>query len=91
MNYGKKELAIANSGEEFKETSSGWIGTKIRKGKQLGKIIDDHNGMFRRLTVLFKNGKKEDIVLNNIGTDSPEVHKYEYQTKMQGKLTWYRF
>ena len=91
MNYGKKELAIANSGGEFKEANSGWIGTKIRKGKRLGKIIDDHNGLYRRLTVLFRDGKREDIVLNNTGPDNPEVHKYEYQTTMENKLIWHKF
>jgi len=85
----KQKLKIANEGGEFQENSNSWIGTKIKKGKRLGIVIQDFNGMNRRLVVKFKDGKQEDIVMNNIGEDLGYIHKYEWY-EPRSKL-WYRF
>jgi hypothetical protein len=56
-----------------------WRGTKIRKGDKIGKVITDDNlGRFRFLTVLFSDGIKEKIGLNNCGPDYDYVHEFEW-------------
>ena len=68
-----------------------WIGTRVRKGDMIGKIINDSNWRYRILTVQFENGTKEDITLNNIGPDPESVHQYEWECELEGKKIWYRF
>lgn len=69
---------------------AGWIGVKIKKGKSIGKVINDSNGMYRILTVLFSdNNYEEEIVLNNVGENDPKVKKYKWYYKKTGK--WYNF
>ena len=87
----KQKLEIINNGGEIDVTEEydSWKGIAIRKIDKLGKVIEDMNGMFRRLTVEFKDGTQEVIRLNNIGDDPQECHQYEWYDK-QNKI-WYRF
>lgn len=60
------------------ETENNWIGTKIRKGNKYGVVIEDSNGVFRVLTVLFEDKTKEEIWMANIGPDPESVHEFEW-------------
>ena len=83
----EEQLEIANNGGYFEETSiNSWKGKSIRKGKLLGKVIKDENGITRKLTVKFPTGN-EFIIMNNIGEDSDYIHQYEWLYKK----TWYSF
>lgn len=85
-----EQLKIANNGGQFEETGEhSWVGTKIRKGKMLGKVIRDTNGAYRTLTVKFDDGSEEDITMNNIGPDPEYVHAYEWLEK--NRKVWYKF
>ena len=86
-----QKLKIANSGGSFKEENSGWVGTIIRKGKMLGKVVMDMNGAYRDLTVKFDDGHTEVISMSNTGPDSESVHQYEWQRNYDGQKKWYRF
>lgn len=82
------KLNIANSGGSFRETGKdNWVGTRIRKGEKLGKVVEDWNGRHRDLVVWFDDGTKETIGLNNIGPNDKEVAQYEW---LHGD-TWYQF
>ena len=84
----QEKLRIANSGGFFKETgSNSWVGSAIRKGNKMGKVVSDLNGMCRRLKVEFDDGSHDEIVLNNLGPDPEECHQYEWLSKEK----WYRF
>jgi hypothetical protein len=86
---GQEKLAIANAGGMFQETDEhSWVGHKIRKGKKTGKVIEDWNGGTRNLVVLFDDGSKETIILNNIGANSEQVHQYAWHNKHLG---WVKF
>ncbi len=86
----EEKLAIANNGGRFKESGwRSWVGTKIRKGKKIGKVIEDWNGAYRDLVVAFEDKTKETISLNNLGKDWEYVHQYEWENKRDGN--WYRF
>lgn len=82
------KLHIANSGGTFNESgTSSWKGTEIRKGKKLGKVVRDENGMYRILTVRFEDKTEEKITMNNVGKDPESVHLYEWKSGDK----WYRF
>ena len=82
------KLFIANSGGTFEETGNhSWRGKGIRKGKKLGRVIKDENGMYRILTVLFEDGSEEKITMNNIGISPKSVEQYEWKCGDK----WYQF
>ena len=85
----EEKLKIANAGGSFEEDfgNSSWVGTLIKKGEKHGEVIRDRNGSLRQLTVLFNDLRVEEIVMNNVGKDTEEVHQYEWYS--DGK--WYRF
>lgn len=71
-----------------------WLGTKIRKGRKLGKVVQDKNGVFRILTVQFEDGTKEEIWLANMGPSPKEVQDFEWFCKKEDSAidqTWVRF
>lgn len=72
--------------------SDTWVGTRIRKGEREGAVIIDSNGFKRLLVVEFDDGTREDILLNNMGPDAPQVHDYEWWN-ITGPLAnqWLRF
>ena len=66
--------------DEFINESNSWKNTKVRnKDGKKGIIIDDINGMFRTLTIKWEDGKKYDLVLNNVGKDPKDEEGVEWE------------
>lgn len=72
---------------------STWVGHKIKNPKgKIGKVIEDNNeGMFRTLTVKFANGKTEDLVLNNVGSNFPDAKQWSWEYKNETRSKWVKF
>jgi len=71
---------------------SDWLGTRVRKGKRYGTVIEDSDGPYGILYVkMDDSNKKETIVMYNLGEDPPEVHAWEWQPYKEKPELWYRF
>jgi hypothetical protein len=56
---------------------------------EIGEVINDDNGLFRILTVKFKDGHKEELMLANIGPNPERSRKWKwYYNIMNSEPKW---
>lgn len=69
-----------------------WYGQVMRDNKgKIGKVVGDTNGGSRILTILFEDGDKYDLFLNNLGMDCMDNRGIMWQIDvgdLKGKWTY---
>jgi len=71
---------------------SDWLGIRVRRGDQYGRVIRDENGYYRALTIKMDNSDETQmIVMNNIGADPEKTKEWEWQPDPEDATKWYRF
>jgi len=78
------------------QTTSSWVGKAVRhKDGRIGIVVEDDNtvagGRQRHLTVNFKNGDIETIILNNVGANPADSKNWEWYSSSEGKPIWLGF
>jgi len=75
--------------------SNTWKGKPMMNPEgKIGRVIEDDNtmGMYRVLTVKFKDGTTENLTLNNVGQNSDETKEWSWQyTNDEGKKSWVKW